>query len=105
MVRVLFFTICCMMGVFHLNACTEQELLDEEKIQISAQDLVVYEDEVFVNLNGILRPIVSLERKDQRWAATIIALHYCPQGHPLCGICTLCHVPKCRYYVDPRMVH
>lgn len=98
-------TVICVLGTQEIVAA--QNVIEaveghnqEPTFLVSAEDLYFYGSDILVNLNGHAYPVHSLEKKGDQWAATVLGeINYCPQGHPLCRNCGLCHKEKCRYYV------
>ena len=69
---------------------------------VSIHELFFDQDEIAICLDGDFFIVSSLKRAENNWLATVdLGLNYCPQGHPMCGLCTLCHLVGCRYYVEP----
>lgn len=82
----------------HKNALSNQEL----RLKVSLKDVFIDETGIFVNINRLVYPVNYLEKIENQWFATIInGLNYCPQGHPTCKGCGLCHKEDCWYYVKP----
>ena len=72
----------------------------EMTILVSSQDLYLDQEGILVNYKGDAYSVRALEKHGGGWLATIVdALGYCPQGHPMCGGCGLCHKEGCRYFV------
>jgi hypothetical protein len=69
---------------------------------VAPSDLQIDGELISVNINGLPYAVESLRREGTQWIATVdAAVDYCPQGHPMCGRCGLCHLKHCRYYVVP----
>lgn len=97
--------ICFGLSAFQLHAHTPEAhrfCRNEAQVVVSVSDLVVEQENILAKIDGFLCPVYSLERKGDTWIAGVdIAANYCPRGHPMCGICSLCHLEGCPYYVRP----
>ena len=85
-----------------IEETTQKSTAQLVDLLISSSDLEIDQELILVHVNGLLYPIQSLRKSDTGWIATVdSAVNYCPQGHPNCGKCGLCHLRKCRYYIPP----
>lgn len=79
---------------------TERPQLQELTFLVSPQDLHFDQENISVNVNGILFPAYFLEKRGNQWLARIIArANYCPRGHLTCTGCGQCHTDGCWFFV------
>lgn len=67
-----------------------QVAIAQEGFFVNLNDVWIQTDALFSDSTGMF--IVS--KKDAN-------VDYCPQGHPTCKGCSLCHITNCWYYVKP----
>ena len=93
-----------------MNPCLRMRYQNAETLSeeltciVSPQDLLIDQEEIFIELNGELFNVKTLQMINNQWIAKVNYgrdAGYCPRGHDLCGDCKLCHLPKCPYYVVP----
>ena len=84
-------------GAGEIPGCSECQV---GSFTVNPSDLEIHQDEIFVKIDGDFYPVRALEKRGGRWVAHI-ATRFCPQGHPNCEKCGLCHKKKCWYYIPP----
>lgn len=78
----------------------EESQLQELTFLVSPQDLYFDQENISVNVNGVLFSAHSLEKRGNHWLARIIArANYCPRNHLTCKECGQCHTEGCWYFV------
>lgn len=101
-----FFVLTCVFQIYAQDFTREisrkNSQMKKIDFAVTPSDLQIDGEMISVNINGLPYPVESLRREGAQWIATIdTAVDYCPQGHPMCGRCGLCHLKHCRYYVAP----
>src|SRR5690606_20830805 len=103
---VWFFVLTCLLQVsaqdFNREFLPKDSQRQKIDLAIAPSDLQIDGELISVNINGLPYSVESLRKEGTQWIATVdAAVDYCPQGHPMCGRCGLCHLRHCRYYVVP----
>lgn len=81
--------------------CEQNLSHSEMALLVSLNDLNYEKNEISLNVGGATYQVYALEKQGDLWIARISGVNYCPQGHPNCRNCGLCHRKKCFYYIPP----